>query len=588
MEERLVGLSLEKLEEGEIFPCVDRIILEKIMETIRENRMEPNLVRQLTDKRRTSPYFEKFRYFYNGLGKIGEIQAFYNAHGDGFHETNPEKIWKSYTESYYLMDTWYREFIRDYDALIKEQPDNELMDLFQESAVEAAERLYNGWFLENLGRCWTTACEGPLAEQGAISGIAQQVDFYRNRVVPAADSARIFVVISDAMRYEVAASLKEQLEQETQSKVSLDSMEGIFPTITKFGMAALLPHDRLTVELKSGKTDRLTVLADGKPTEAGYRDKLLKGAHSRSGALKYRDLVAMKRRERQEKVKGLDIVYLYHDTIDEAGHSERSIFGACDEAIRELKNAVRMITNDFGGTHILITSDHGFLCTASPMGDLDKVELGMEMEQVTELGRRYAIAWRGANQKYLLPVKFLNGDTPFEAFGARENIRIKVKGAGSNFVHGGFSLQEMVVPVVDYHFLRNANREYQQNRSRYDTRPVTVELLSPNHRISNTSFYLDFYQKEPVGAKRKAGVWQMYFSDQEGRILSNMSSIVADKTDEDNRKRIFRCRFTLKPRKYNSRELYYLVMVDDNGIEKARVEFQIDIALNLDTVDYFS
>lgn len=65
-----------------------------------------------------------------------------------------------------------------------------------------------------------------------------------------------------------------------------------------------------------------------------------------------------------------------------------------------------MITNDFGGTHILITSDHGFLCTASPMGDLDKVELGMEMEQVTELGRRYAIAWRGANQKYLLPVKF--------------------------------------------------------------------------------------------------------------------------------------------------------------------------------------
>ena len=67
-----------------------------------------------------------------------------------------------------------------------------------------------------------------------------------------------------------------------------------------------------------------------------------------------------------------------------------------------------------------------------------------------------------------------------------------------------------------------------------------------------------------------------------------MSSIVADKTDEDNRKRIFRCRFTLKPRKYNSRELYYLVMVDDNGIEKARVEFQIDIALNLDTVDYFS
>ena len=56
----------------------------------------------------------------------------------------------------------------------------------------------------------------------------------------------------------------------------------------------------------------------------------------------------------QALVKGMDVVYIYHDTIDEAGHLEKSIFGACDEAIDELKNVVRIITNEFGGANILM------------------------------------------------------------------------------------------------------------------------------------------------------------------------------------------------------------------------------------------
>ena len=52
---------------------------------------------------------------------------------------------------------------------------------------------------------------------------------------------------SDALRYEVAASLAEQLRRETQADVKLQDVQGIFPTITKFGMAALLPHKELEV-----------------------------------------------------------------------------------------------------------------------------------------------------------------------------------------------------------------------------------------------------------------------------------------------------------------------------------------------------
>ena len=173
-------------------------------------------------------------------------------------------------------------------------------------------------------------------------------------------------------------------------------MQGIFPTITKFGMAALLPHNQLSVELKQGKTERLAVLADGQSTEANNRDKLLKARNPQSVALKYEDIINVRSAERKALVKGMDVVYIYHDTIDEAGHLEKSIFAACDEAIEELKNMVRIICNEFSGTRILITSDHGFLYTNSPLTEDSKVDKTTESEQDIEIGRRYAIMTKGA------------------------------------------------------------------------------------------------------------------------------------------------------------------------------------------------
>lgn len=112
-------------------------------------------------------------------------------------------------------------------------------------------------------------------------------------------------------------------------------MQSIFPSIKKFGMAALLPHKELTVELRN---DILTVLADGQSTASGYRDKVLKAEDPASVALKYNDIIAMKRVERSSLVKGMDVVYIYHDTIDEASHtSDTAVFAACGKAISDFR-----------------------------------------------------------------------------------------------------------------------------------------------------------------------------------------------------------------------------------------------------------
>ena len=477
---------------------------------------------------------------------------------------------------------------------------NILLDDLFKHVVDKVEGLYTHWFLGELGNNWSDVCADELATYGKVLEVPQQEDFYRSRIQTS--DTKVFVIISDAMRYEVAATMADQLQRETQSKVSVSSMQSIFPSITKFGMAALLPHKELTVEVRN---DILTVLSDGQSTASTYRDKVLKSEDPASVALKYNDIIAMKRAERSALVRGMDVVYIYHDTIDEASHtSDTAVFSACDKAISELKNLVRIIVNEFGGTNILITADHGFLYTYSSLKEEDKVDKRgfFDVDAVNsdaikkesnrrcvEYGRRYAIMQKGVQPEYLMPVKFLDGNTEFEGFTPRESIRIKMSGGAMNFVHGGISLQEMVVPVIEYHHLRNDSMEYRRNKQKYDTKPVTVNLLSANRKISNMIFSLDFYQKDAVSTNREAATYQVYFTDENGKQISDVQKIIADKTGDNGVERTFRCQFNLKSLKYSNTATYYLVIADEQGLQMPQRElFQIDIAFAVDEFDFFS
>ena len=621
LHERFMKLAVDDLVNTPMFPCVNEIILVKLMRDIEKNIIEPRTLKSVVEKRRALAWYDEVKNFYDGLYQAANMQEFYKAHADaqdalvpdrerdatavrpadaqdalvpngerdttvsspsgGFHTVEPKKIWKEYTSDYYAMDTYYRLFHQSYAANLKTYH-ADLSDLYSD-VKDRLEGLYVNWFLEKLGANWSNAAAEHLEKNGRVPDLPLQTNFYRYKVAPA--ESRVYVIISDALRYEVAAELAAELRRETQSKVELNALQGIFPTITKFGMAALLPHKKLSVELKSG---RLSVLADGVPTEAGNRDKLLKTANPNSIALKYKDIINMKRAERGALVRGMDVVYIYHDAIDEAGHSETSVFSACAAAILEIKNMVRIITGEFSGTHILITSDHGFLYTYNPLREDDKVDKTSESDKDIEIGRRYAIMRKDAAPEYLLPVKFLDGDTEYNAFSPLGSMRIKMKGGGLNFVHGGISLQEMVVPLIDYRYLRNDSKEYKNNKARYDTKPVTISLLSASRKISNMIFSLNFYQKEAVAGNFQPATYQLYFTDNTGKQVSDISRIIAGKTEENAEGRTFRLNFNLKPLKYSNTDIYYLVIADENGLPISREEFQIDIAFAVDEFDFFS
>lgn len=598
LHQRFEKLSVDDLAGTECFPCINEVILTKLMTEISDHIIDVDTITGAVEKRRTCAWYGPFENFYDGILQVANMQSFFKEHSAGFHTAEAKGIWKEYTESYYQMDTYYRLFHLSFQKSL--ETSNILLDDLFKHVVDKVEGLYTHWFLGELGNTWSDVCADELATYGKVLEVPQQEEFYCSRIKTS--DTKVFVIISDAMRYEVAATMADQLRRETQSKVSLSSMQSIFPSITKFGMAALLPHKELTVELRN---DILTVLADGQPTASGYRDKVLKSEDPASVALKYNDIIAMKRAERSALVKGMDVVYIYHDTIDEASHtSDTAVFAACDKAISELKNLVRIIVNEFGGTNILITADHGFLYTYSPLTEDGKVGKNefydVDRENINDLkkenakrcveyGRRYAIMQKGVQPNYLLPVKFLDGKSDFGGFAPRESIRIKMNGGGMNFVHGGISLQEMVVPVIEYHYLRNDSMEYKRNKQKYHTKPVTVNLLSANRKISNMIFSLNFYQKDAVGANREAATYQVYFTDENGKQISDVQKIIADKTSDNGAERTFRCQFNLKSLKYSNTATYYLVIADEQGLQMPQREpFQIDIAFVVDEFDFFS
>lgn len=585
---RLSKQSASELADTEILPSINRIILSKIMTDIKNEIVESEKIYTIAEKRRSSAWFIGYKDYYDGIVALARMEDFFKENAAGFHIVGAKNIWKAYTSNYYKMDTYYRQFHMSYENS-KKSYGGDLQDLFT-AVCDKVERLYTNWFLDGLGHNWSEEAAAELADKGYIEDIERQEKFYERRIKNADN--KVYVIISDALRYEVAATLTDELSREMQGKVNLSSMQGIFPTETKFGMAALLPHRELNVELRESENGKkiLKVLADGQSSDSTNRENLLKVANPESVAVKAKDLMAVSRAERSELVKGKEVVYIYHDTIDETSHtSETKVFNACEETTREIITLVRTIVNDFGGINIMITSDHGFLYTYSPLTEESKTEKADFVHRIVEYARRFAILTKGDDPEYLLPVKFMDGKTDYYGYAPRGDIRIKTSaGSGMNFVHGGVSLQEMCVPLIEYKHLRNSSKEYQKNKEKYDTKPVEVTLLSANHKLTNMIFSLNFYQKDAVSGNREKAVYDAYFVDAMGKKISDVQKIFADKTEADARERTFRCNFSLKSQAYDNKETYYLIIeqVDSTDLPQ-RIEFSIDIAFAADDFGFF-
>lgn len=562
--------EIETLLTGDIFPSIHEIILKRFFSEASEQVVKPDLILKTVENRRTSGWIEHFSDYYDCLYFIAKMQEFYQNNAAGFHIVEPKAVWKLYTENAYEMDSFYRHFHYAFGCTLKDS--NPLLEDKLKHATEYVEGLYQNWYLKELTGCWTNAISDNLASLGYVSEIAKQRDFYSRYIRPlAGKNTRAFVIISDALRYEVAAELCDTLIRTTKGTAKLEAMQAIFPSITKFGMAALLPGRKISVDEDMG------VYVEELPTSSTQdREKVLCIGDSNSVAIQYNDVLSMKRAERRELVSGKEVVYIYHNTIDAIGDkapTENKVFEACEDAIQEISNILRIIVNDMQGTDIFITSDHGFLYTYRPLTEGDKISKNTFTGKVYEVGRRYALTEPSATGEYLLPVQLdseISG-TPVKGYTPQDSTRIKISGGGENYVHGGVSLQELCVPVIVFKNLRTSSKKY------VEVSNAELKLLSESRKVSNLLFSLDFFQRQPVGDKVQPCAYTIYMTDDEGVPVSDRQTVIADRTSLNASERVFRVRFNLKAGAYDSKKIYRLVIANDTDVPE-EVEFHIDIA----------
>lgn len=340
--EMLSKLDIEQIINAECLPCINDIIIRKAMTGITEDRIKADDLLKIIEKRRMLKWYDSYQYYYEGLIYAAMMKKFILDHYDGYHFADCSSMARAYTKELCDMDTYYRKFHVAYKNSIG-QADSELEDMFK-NLTDYVEGLYKNTFLAQLGNTWTALSKDEFAENGFLKGINRQTNFYGNHVSQAAKNSRVFVIISDALRFEVAKELNEMLMRETKGKSEISYMQSIFPMATKFGMAALLPHKELTI------TDDVKVICDGMSTDGTTnREKVLQKVNSGNIAITSQELFKLKIEELREKVKNTEVVYVYHNQIDAIGDkqiTEDRVFDACSDAVSELCKIVSRITQD--------------------------------------------------------------------------------------------------------------------------------------------------------------------------------------------------------------------------------------------------
>jgi uncharacterized protein (TIGR02687 family) len=500
-----------------------------------------------------------------------DFNALRNLHKSGFDYPDAASMYRAYETELYRFDQLYRHFCESADTA--EAAGWSILKPLR-ADIEAH---YVNWYLTSLALAWGKFIEphGGLLSKWQIDDVPNQHRFYDRNVRPWLDEGenrRAFVIISDAFRYEAAQELTTELNGKYRFEATLSSQLGVLPSYTALGMASLLPHKRLAYK----GTD---VLVDSKSSIASERDAILQAV---SGlACKYDELMAKKKDEGREFVKDKRVVYIYHNTVDavgDDGKTEGHTFEAVRRAIDELAALVGNIVNNLNGHHIVVTADHGFLFTETARVETDKSKLKDKPDNTILAKKRYLIglklpdhdaAWHG---KVSVTAE-VNDDMEFWIPKGANLFHFV---GGARFVHGGAMPQEIVVPVVTVRHIRGKSAQETKPK------PVTVQVLGSNHRITSAYCRFQLIQMEAVSDRVKPSALKVAVYEGEEPV-TDIQTVKFDSSfgNLDERKKWVN--LVLKERQYNKKTPYRLVLRDaETGIEQQSVEVIIDRAFTDD------
>ncbi len=546
--------SPDDLVNCDTFLAVDQILIKWIVaRLVAEDigaKLDDLTIPQICEKRSKMHFGEKTNVCYQMLSSAYQIIQV----GNYRCPDNFKVILRKYQEEDFQIDYEYRCFYSAYDQMDDPADFEPLRDL--------VENIYTNEYLETLLPKWNAAIQEP----DALMALPLQRDFYARNLKNVKE--RTVVIISDAMRYEVGKELFRRIQDDPKCTAKLEVQLGVLPSYTRLGMAALLPHTELTM------TDDFKVLVDGFPCEnLAEREAILQKYSSDSACVQFDNIKSLKIADLRSIFTGKQVVYVYHNQIDARGdkpNTEDEVFVACQEAITEIIDLIRRISTSANTYRFIVTADHGFLYKRDKISESDKIE-GIK-SKTSFINRRFVVSPEpvaGDGIASMEMGKILrSSDTKWVSYPISDDV-FKVTGGGQNYVHGGSSPQEMLVPVLDL----------KMERGHMDTRNASLALVSMVRKITNKITVLDFIQSEPVSDVVKAATYRLFFVSDDNERISNENSCIADSRDQNASKRIFRMKFQFKDKKYDKDKQYFFVIYDDaTGLEVFRHPVIMDMA----------
>lgn len=509
-----------------------------------------------------------YRVLYGALLAAADLFELRSKYQDGLSYPDAVTMYNAYTCELHLFDLLYRQFHERADQI--ELAGTDILKGLREDV----EGCYGNWYIDQLALSWGAFIEAPngsgLINNWNIRDVANQQDFFVKTVGKSLDdypTGRVYVVISDAFRYEVAVELTDELNAKSRYDADIASQLGVLPSYTSLGMAALLPHQSLDYKA-SGDIE-----VNGLPTASlEQRSKIL--AEVGGMAIKAEELLAMSRDKGREFVKPHRIIYIYHNQIDASGDSastESNTFSAARTAINELTALTGYIINNLNGSIVHITADHGFLFQETSPGQQDKSGLDSKPAGTLKAKKRYLLGNDlGGNPKVW------QGTTATTA-GTTNSLEFWVpKGAnrfhfagGARYVHGGAMLQEIVVPIVTVKGLRGVEKPSK----------VNVSLLGTVKKIVNNMQRFEFIQTEAISEKVRPVTMSVSLRDDADQLISNEITLTFDSASDQMNDRKKSASLIVKSGTYDKKKEFYLVMRDTaDNTEIDRIPLTIDLS----------
>lgn len=538
IEQDLGRRDFRDLIELDYFQLIDKKIISDLVRAVVTRTVSTGDVALWVRQRRQSHWYDFYRHLYEAIDfaakfmqTLKEANLTMSSLADGVQR---------YCRSWYQLDQLYRKFTFH----VRESAQRSLLSELEDQI----EDLYSNNYLMALGNRFQEVVEA--TSQWDAPPIPLQRCFFDRWVKPFLDREnKVCVIISDAMRYEVGDELLSRIRQEDRYGGELEFALSMLPSYTQLGMAALLPNRELAVEIN----DTGWVTVDGQSSQGTpNREKILRrGTAGRGTAIQAEELMSMKGDDCRAFLREHDVIYVYHNHIDATGDkrsAEDRVFQATEDTLQEVIQIIKKLTAA-NANNLLVTADHGFLYQNRPLDESDFSSVDAEGEQILFKDRRFVfgkgLVAKPSLHKFQASQLGLAGDVEVQI--PKSINRLRLKGAGSRYVHGGASLQEIVIPVL------KINKKRQS-----DLTNVDVDILAGSSSvISSSQVGVILYQTAPVTEKVQPRELVAGIYTESGELISDRHELKFDLSSENPRERELQVRFVLtrKADEVNNREV---------------------------------